>query len=534
MTAPPSGIGDGWQASKNPDDSAEIACYTRGMGSLLDEARVQLAGRRYGQAVATLALQLAQQPADLEALTLLTAVYFDTQRLDEAAATVTRLDTCAVAAVVQHPNDEAAGRAVYLAACLRGRIAEQQGDLDAATRGFALAMAIRSQESMPGTAFMRVATAAGQLAHYRQPADVAFVTGPLFGDPPFDSETPQIRALGGSESVLVGAARAMARAGLRVTVYCPCARPGIYDGVQYRSNHDFAACMCVATPSVVIASRYDAYLDPPLTACRKILWVHDVAEVPFYGRFDPARSACDYIVCLSEYHATAWRARVSRFADRVVLIPNGIDPAHFVPWSGPRRRQLIYASRPSRGLAVCLRSFAALRRRDPSLELVVCGYVPRAETTDLRADPECASFAPLLEMPGVRVAGGLTKAAFAAELQQSQLMLYPNTSPWETSCIAVMEAMACGCPVVTSDRGAIPETLGGDAGGVVVPYTSDEAELSAQLEAAAWQLLSDEHAWRLRSERAATFAAARYLWPVVAQQWLQLLEPYLSVPTHHA
>lgn len=504
------------------------------MGSLLDEARAQVARREFALAAATLEQQLAQDPADLDALTLLAAVCVDTRRFDEAAAVLDRLHGHAIAQLVQQPEASAGEQAAYLAACLRGRVAEQRGDEAGATRAYALALAMRAHEPMPAAAFQRAGAASGRLAEYRQPADVAFVTGPLFGDPPFDGETPNRRALGGSESAVVAVARELAWLGLRVTVYCPCERPETYDDVVYRSNHDFAACLLVTPPSVVVASRYDGYLRAATATRARVLWLHDVADVPFYQHFDPVRAGVTQVVCLTEYHAINWRARLNAVADRIALLPNGFDPALFFPRPGTRRRQLIYASRPSRGLAVCLRTFAALRRREPGLELVVCSYAPRAQIEDLRDDPECADFATRLDAPGVRVVGGLTKAALAAELQQSLGMLYPNTSGLETSCIAVIEAMACGCPVVTSDRGAVPETLGGGAGGLIVPYTSDVEVLADRLEAATWPLLTDAQQWQAWSARVAAFASTRYPWPLVARQWHALIEPYLSTAAVHA
>ena len=57
--------------------------------------------------------------------------------------------------------------------------------------------------------------------------------------------------------------------------------------------------------------------------------------------------------------------------------------------------------------------------------------------------------------------GGVQLAETVPFYQAADLFVYPSFN--ETFGLPILEAMACGCPVVTSDTTAMPETAGGAA-----------------------------------------------------------------------
>jgi glycosyltransferase involved in cell wall biosynthesis len=65
-------------------------------------------------------------------------------------------------------------------------------------------------------------------------------------------------------------------------------------------------------------------------------------------------------------------------------------------------------------------------------------------------------------LPNVSHVGMVGQTQLLDKMKRATLMLSPN--PWpETSCIALIEAMAAGLSVVTTNRGALPETAAGFA-----------------------------------------------------------------------
>ena len=105
------------------------------------------------------------------------------------------------------------------------------------------------------------------------------------------------------------------------------------------------------------------------------------------------------------------------------------------------------------------------------------------------------------------------------------VLAYPNTYP-ETSCIAVREALAAGCRVVTTALAALPETTAGFAR--LVPPGEDRAAyrdgfVAATVAALEEGAAADLSALESRLRRQVDQVAAASNWPSLAGLWAEWL-----------
>ncbi len=128
---------------------------------------------------------------------------------------------------------------------------------------------------------------------------------------------------------------------------------------------------------------------------------------------------------------------------------------------------------------------------------------------------DAATLAPLLAghpaAARVQAVGFVPDDAMPALYSAADLLLFPSL--YEGFGLPVLEAMACGCPVVTADVAALPETAG-DAAVLVNPYHSSTIAAGVQ------QVLCDDtHAATLRARGIAR--AARFTWERTADATMQ-------------
>lgn len=295
------------------------------------------------------------------------------------------------------------------------------------------------------------------------PLTIAFATRSV----PMTGRTPWERCLGGSESAMVFASRGLAALGHHVFVFSKCDAPGVYDDVTWLDISTLEAEARLRDWDVFVSLRFLDLLEKDIRADLRVLWSQDV----LHG-FPLVHSLawCDLLVFVSEWHRQDTIRHNPGIEAATAVVENGIDLS-IVP-AGRNERQpplLVHLSRPERGLRALLEAWPAIRARCPGAELAVARYRSFHEPAGSQVEAFCATMdAAVREMPGASHLGNLSKPELYALLSRATAMVYPAEFD-ETSCIAAIEAQACGTPVVAVRRGALPETLAPDACRLVEP-----------------------------------------------------------------
>jgi len=205
----------------------------------------------------------------------------------------------------------------------------------------------------------------------------------------------------------------------------------------------------------------------------------------------------DAFIAASRYYAGAMAPRMRLPDGRVHVVPLGVDPGRFTPApvrEGPPAIGFLSRLCPERGLDALAEAFIQLKSGGarPELKLRVAGGwtgedVPfirrvrrRLRDAGLTEDVE---FLPILDGPG--------REAF---LRSLSVLSVPGAP--EAFGLYILEALACGVPVVQPAHGGFVEVVQETGGGVLVP-PGDPGELAAALA----DLLSDR-------QRAASLGSA--------------------------
>jgi glycosyltransferase involved in cell wall biosynthesis len=320
------------------------------------------------------------------------------------------------------------------------------------------------------------------------------------------------RISGGSETYARELVRALGRVGEHsYRVLLPTIAPDV-DGLpaevveEYRASTSMPGRIAAMTEGVLRGRRLRRRLDGldvvhfPLTvmlprvrrppAITTVLDLQHEHLPEFFSRAERTYRSAVYgwsirrsslVVTISEHTAREVVERYTIPETRVRPIHLGLDHETFSPGTDAREPFLVYPARawPHKNHERLFAAFAELRRRRPELELVLTAY----------EGPTPA---------GVRSRGHVSRDELVRLYRTAAGLVFPSL--YEGFGQPPLEAMACGCPVASSNAASLPEVCG-DAARLFDPRSVEEIVVAAE------EILARPEDWSARGiARAAEFS----------------------------
>lgn len=289
----------------------------------------------------------------------------------------------------------------------------------------------------------------------------------------YDVSTPYKKPMGGSESAMCYLAAAMAKNKHNVILFTTLSKKTKTLGVscipeKYLFENLGNLDILVVQNSPLQGHQLKSSL-PKNT--KLVLWTQHDSDQPAVESLNDLNvvKSYDAFVLISDYQLNNYINKFNINSKKCVVLRNAISPVFenlFKKGESTLTKKsdppiLTYTSTPFRGLNILIQMFPSIKNISRNVRLKVFSSLG---TYHVDKEVDERSYGSLYDScrntEGVDYIGSVSQTRLAKELIKTSILAYPNTFP-ETSCIAVMEAMAAGCLVVTSRLGALPETTAG-------------------------------------------------------------------------
>ena len=228
-----------------------------------------------------------------------------------------------------------------------------------------------------------------------------------------------------------------------------------------------------------------------------------------YWRYVLSRTLqeADKVVAVSQHDAALFKPIVS--ADKLLTIPNGIDPAFGDATAARVRGRLVSIGRvtAAKGIEKIIQLMARLTNEFPQLELVIAGPAEDVVAERLRRESERLGIS-----FKVRLVGQLPVVELAALVASSHLFVSASTH--EGFGITTVEALSAGVPVLVTRTGVHEEIVQSGVNGWFWSGTPNDAAAATLREAL---LLPDARLDEM--QLSARVSAAPFDWNVSTEKY---------------
>jgi predicted O-methyltransferase YrrM len=267
--------------------------------------------------------------------------------------------------------------------------------------------------------------------------------------------------MGGSETFIVEMASHLTEK-YEVYVFCNCAENETYNGVNYRQIKDYYYFIMNNYIESCIISRYSEYLPVSYKGLIENVYfiLHDLG--PSIGII-----ADDYklknVFCLTQWHVEYFLQTYGIFKNKTIPLHYGINEKFIMAEAKPTTPySFIYSSFPNRGLLILLKMWKEIIKIQPLASLNI--YCNLEQEWVNKVYPEMMSEIKKLlkEYPAeynIINHGWVDKETLSCAWKKAEYWLYPCIF-LETFCLTALECAASKTIAITSDLGALSETVG--------------------------------------------------------------------------
>ncbi|WP_375501617.1 glycosyltransferase family 4 protein [uncultured Nostoc sp.] len=263
---------------------------------------------------------------------------------------------------------------------------------------------------------------------------------------------------------------------------------------------------------------------PLYSNCRFVITSFDMIPLRFPKRFSPlipyhryyapqVLKQAQHIISISQTTAQDITKFYEIPANKITSIPLAYDRTHFFPLNLPTRNYFLYIGRqePYKNIQRLISAFAALPNCK-EYELWLAGPNDRRYTPILKAQVaelgitnqvKFLDYIPYSELPKI--------------INQAIALVFPSL--WEGFGLPVLEAMACGTPVITSNLSSLPE-VAGDAAILINPYNTGEIT-------EAMQAIATDSESRSRLSSQGITHSQQFSWEKTGKATVEVLSRYL-------
>ncbi|MEN2997709.1 MAG: glycosyltransferase family 1 protein [Brevinematia bacterium] len=166
----------------------------------------------------------------------------------------------------------------------------------------------------------------------------------------------------------------------------------------------------------------------------------------------------DAIVTVSEFSKEEIIKYFPEAKNKVSVIYNGINLEKFIFLNIPRKNQILFigALAKHKNIGIIFEAFSKVMDEIPH-ELVIVG----SRDSGMPQDEKVEKALKLIPKNKIRFTGKISDDETVRLYNESDFFIFPSI--YEGFGLPLLEAMACGCPIIASNRSSIPEVCGDSA-----------------------------------------------------------------------